>query len=82
MGWNTRWITQSLHKARKAGKEAEAQRVEKLLLEAQARCNHSGPHASTRMKEDSKNGKYKTGGTIHWCHLCGDKTGYDPPPGP
>lgn len=89
MSWNNRLIFNAWAKAKKAGDAIELARLQKLIDESQARCaarGHPGPEGKQvfrqkdfdKLKEKPRK-KYAVGGTLRWCLLCGDKTGYDPP---
>jgi hypothetical protein len=79
LAWNTAWLVRASVKAEKAGRLEELERLRGLIEGVQQRCSHACPKGSTILTKDSKNGKYAKGGTIHWCLLCGQVQGYDPP---
>ncbi len=80
MSWNTRWLVRASNAARKAGNQAEVDRLGALIRAVEDRCPHPADvRGSSRVPKDSVNGKYKKGGLLHFCLLCGKPTQYDPP---
>lgn len=68
-----------MEQARKAGDSEEHARLQGIVSAVQERCTHSGPRSLKVLEKDSKSGKYRKGGRIEFCLLCGKVTAYETP---